>query len=256
MKNGETSRAVRALLIAGPTGSGKSALALRLAARLDGALIVNCDSMQVYDDLCVLTARPGIEELSQGDHALYGHRDGGVPYSVAQWRDEVRHLIDYNPRRPMIFVGGTGLYFQVLTKGISPVPPVDEVVRRQVRQRMDAVGSAAMHGELDEQMAAQLRPGDSQRVARALEVLISTGRSLSYWQALPPDGGLLDPAPACRVVMNPARDWLEERIAARAAMMLEPAGLDEVATLRGRGLHHEMPVMRAIGVSLLGAYLE
>lgn len=245
-----------ALFIAGPTASGKSSLALHIARLLDNPLIINCDSMQVYSDLSYVTARPSADDQQRVDHALYGHRDGAQPYSVANWRDEVRALRLANANRPLIFVGGTGLYFKVLLEGLSPVPTVDGDIRKNVRRRATLVGSAVLHGELDAAMASQLSPTDSQRVCRALEVLLSTGRSLADWQAMPPDGGLVGFDPQCAVVLDVARDWLEKRIAARAVKMMGEESLGEVARLADRQLCADLPVMRAIGVAPLMAYLN
>ena len=245
-----------AVLIAGPTASGKSQLALRLADQLANALIVNCDSMQVYADLAIVTARPTKADRERADHALYGHRDGALPYSVAEWREEVRAVLADHSGRPMIFVGGTGLYFRMLLEGLSPVPSVPDAIRDQVRERMDREGSPALHGDLDQRMANRLSPTDSQRVARALEVLDATGQSLAHWQDLPPDGGLLDAFDVQRVVMYTSRPWIEERIRRRCDQMLGETGLAEVEALRARGLSDDLPVMRAIGVSALGSYLD
>lgn len=244
------------LLIAGPTASGKSTLALQLAARLSGAVVVNCDSMQVYRDLSIVTARPDAADLGQAEHLLYGHRDGAFLYSMAQWRDEVRDVLARYCDVPKIFVGGTGLYFRMLTDGVSPIPDVPDEVRDDVRSRMAKLGALVLHGELDQHMADQLSPTDSQRVARALEVLLATGKSLAYWQALPPDGGLLSYDHARAVVLAPPRDWLELRIRARGVQMLSEEALEEVRKLIARNLSPDLPVMRAIGVSVLRAYVE
>jgi len=272
------------LLIAGPTASGKSALAMRLAERLGKALIVNTDSMQIYRDLRLVSARPSEDEEARFDHVLYGTEDGQSLFSAARWRDLVadrlqsqadgppkpadddRTKADYGRTKAdgplhktdqsLIFVGGTGLYFRALTEGMSPIPDIPDAIRRTVRDRMIEAGAPALHAELDEAMAAQLSPTDSQRVARALEVLLATGTSLAEWQALPPEGALLNLADTCHVVLAPPRDWLETRIRARAQTMLSKAALEEVQALRARGLSSELPVMRAIGVSVLGAYLD
>lgn len=244
------------LLIAGPTASGKSALALELAAQLPGAVIVNCDSMQVYRDLSILTARPDADDLCAAEHRLYGHRDGALLYSMAQWRDEVREVLARTTDVPKIFVGGTGLYFRMLTDGISPIPSVPDAVREDVRMRMEQRGAPALHDELDPVMAEQLSPTDSQRVARALEVLLATGKSLADWQSLPPDGGLLSFHPDRAIVLAPPRDWLELRIRERGAQMLGDEALEEVRLLVARNLSADLPVMRAIGVSLVGAYVQ
>lgn len=244
------------LLIAGPTASGKSALALQLAERLPGAVIINCDSMQVYRDLSVVTARPDADDMGRAEHLLYGHRDGAYLYSMAQWRDEVGEVLASTGDVAKIFVGGTGLYFRMLTDGISPIPDVPDAVREDVRTRMAQLGAPALHNELDQVMADQLSPTDSQRVARALEVLLATGKSLADWQALPPDGGLLAFEPERAVVLAPPRDWLELRIRQRGTQILSDDALEEVRALAARNLSVDLPVMRAIGVSVARAYVQ
>lgn len=244
------------MLIAGPTASGKSSLALHLASRLPKPLIINCDSMQVYADLSVVTARPSAQDLQCAHHALYGHRDGASTYSVAEWRDEVRALLARHPQCCPIFVGGTGLYFRALLEGLSPIPPVPGEVRDGVRRRLAVEGALALHGELDSRMADALSPTDGQRVARALEVLQATGKSLADWQARPAEGAVLDLARTAHAVLAPPRDWLEARIRERADAMLGEAAMEEVRALRMRTLSSELPVMRAIGVSAIGSYLD
>lgn len=255
------------LLIAGPTGSGKSALAMALADRLGGPVIVTTDSMQIYSDLSVLTARASAADEARHPHILSGTEDGAHAFSAAQWRQSVAdRLADSRDKRPdetrlvatkpLIFVGGTGLYFKALTEGLSPVPSIPDSIRREVRARLEREGAPALHRELDPAMADQLSPTDSQRVARALEVLLATGRSLADWQALPPEGALLQLEDTTPVVLDPPRDWLEARIRERARTMLEPQALEEVRALLARGLRDELPVMRAIGVSVIDAYLK
>ena len=176
----------RAVLIAGPTASGKSALALAVAGRL-GGVIVNADSMQVYRDLRIITARPGAADEALVPHRLYGHVDAAENYSVGRWCYDVRAVLDEARQagRLPILVGGTGLYFKALTEGLSAVPPTPPEIRAAVRARCDAEGAQALHAELarrDPAMAGRLKPGDRMRVARALEVLEATGRSLADWQ--------------------------------------------------------------------------
>ncbi|MEO0381962.1 MAG: tRNA (adenosine(37)-N6)-dimethylallyltransferase MiaA [Pseudomonadota bacterium] len=280
----KTGKMGRVLLIAGPTASGKSALAMRLAERLGNTVIINTDSMQIYRDLRIVTARPSAQEEARFDHVLYGTQDGANVFSLALWRDAVADRLQnqadgplkdaddkqtkadcewtdadglpQNADQSLIFVGGTGLYFRALTQGISPIPDIPEKVRRTVRDRMIDEGAPALHAELDKAMADQLSPTDSQRVARALEVLLATGKSLADWQALPPEGALLNVADTRHVVLAPPRDWLEARIRQRAETMLCDAALEEVRALRARDLSSELPVMRAIGVSLISAYLD
>lgn len=212
--------------------------------------------MQVYRDLSVVTARPDAGDLSKAEHLLYGHRDGAFLYSMTQWRDEVREVFARFSDVPKIFVGGTGLYFRMLIDGVSPIPDVRADVRDEVRARMAQLGAPALHSELDQAMADQLSPTDSQRVARALEVLLATGKSLADWQALPPDGGLLNFEPECAIVLAPPRDWLEARIRERGAQMLSEEALQEVRVLVARDLSTDLPVMRAIGVSVIRAYVQ
>lgn len=246
----------RVLLIAGPTASGKSALALKVSESLDNPLIINADSMQVYSDLRIVTARPSEADHARCDHLLYGALDGSLGYSAAKWRADVMQCLADNPHRAVIFVGGTGLYFRALVEGLSPVPDVPDETRRQVRDRMMQEGSQALHHELDPAMADQLSQTDSQRIARALEVLLATGRSLADWQTEPPEGALVDLKRTSHVVLSPPRNWLEVRIRERVGLMLQDDALEEVRRLRARNLSDERPVMRAIGVSVLCSYLD
>jgi tRNA dimethylallyltransferase len=184
------------ILIAGPTASGKSALALRIAERL-GGVIINADSMQVYRDLRIITARPTPADEARVPHRLYGHVDAAENYSVGRWCQDVREALAESERagRVPILVGGTGLYFKALTQGLSAVPPTPPEIRAAVRARCDAEGAVSLHSELsrrDPAMAAKLKPGDRMRIARALEVLEATGRSLADWHR---DGmpAILDP---------------------------------------------------------------
>ncbi len=205
------------MLIAGPTASGKSALALALAEQLGGT-IVNADSMQVYRDLRVITARPTPDEEARVPHRLYGHVDAAENYSVGRWLADVGPVIDdvRAAGRVPILVGGTGLYFKALTQGLSNVPPVPAEIRAKVRARLDAEGPAALHAELARRDPASeaLKPGDRTRIARAFEVLEATGRPLSQWhdEGLPP---LLDASRAVKVFLAPERPELRRRIDAR-----------------------------------------
>ncbi len=227
-----------------------------MAQRVANPLIINTDSMQLYRDLDVVTARPSALDVAQVPHALYGTRDGAMGCSAQEWRDLVAEVLAQNPRCTPIFVGGTGLYFRALIDGLSPMPDVDETIRRDVRDRMLQVGPVPLHAELDRVMQEQLSPTDSQRVARALEVLLSTGKSLAHWQGLPPTGGLLDGFSATTVVLDPPRDWLEARIRQRGAAMLEVTAQQEVQALLARGLSPELPVMRAIGLSVVASFVR
>ncbi|HWL31687.1 MAG TPA: tRNA (adenosine(37)-N6)-dimethylallyltransferase MiaA [Xanthobacteraceae bacterium] len=248
----------RALLIAGPTASGKSALALTLAERL-GGVIVNADSMQVYRDLRIITARPTAEDEARVPHRLYGHVDAAENYSVGRWCADVQAAlvaIEREGRLP-ILVGGTGLYFKALTQGLSVVPPTPPEVRAAVRARCDRDGIAALHAELarrDPAMAERVRPGDRMRVARALEVIEATGRSLADWHR---DGmpAILEPESAVRVFLAVDRAELHRRIDTRFDAMLAAGALEEVRALDARRLDPMLPAMKAHGVPWLRRHL-
>lgn len=245
----------RAILIAGPTASGKSALAVTLAERLGGT-VVNADSMQVYRDLAILTARPPHAEHARAPHRLYGHVDATEAYSVGRWLDDAAGVLA--ERQMPVFVGGTGLYFDALTTGIAPVPAIPAETRQRVRARA-VDGAPALHAELarrDPETAAILRPGDTQRVLRALEVLEATGRPLSSWQREPASSPLLDPGRVLRIMLTPERAWLRARIAARFEAMTAMGALDEVSALLARALDPALPVMKALGVASLAAHLR
>ena len=231
--------AKRAVLIAGPTASGKSALALAVAERIGRAAIVNADSMQVYRDLRILTARPGAEETSRARHELFGMVDGADAYSVARYADDVAGLLLRLARDGLvpIIVGGTGLYFKALLEGLSPVPAIDPEVRDQLRRQADSIGAAGMHALLaaaDPAMAARLAPTDTQRITRALEVIKSTGRSLAEWQKLP-GTPVIEPDLAASFVLSPPRDVLMGRCDTRFEAMIAAGAVDEVAALHARG---------------------
>jgi len=243
------------IYIAGPTASGKSALALALAARTP-ATIINADSMQVYRDLRVLTARPSHADEVLAPHRLYGQVDGGADWSVAQWLDAAKAEIQAAERagRLAVLVGGTGLYFKALTEGLAEVPAIPAAVREAVRA-LAGEGAQKLYQALeaeDPAMAAKLRPSDTQRLARALEVIRGTGQSLARFQAGAASHGL---APDAALVLEPPRDVRRARIAARFPEMLAQGALGEVEALLARGLDPDRPVMRAIGVGALGEYL-
>ena len=247
-----------AILIAGPTASGKSGLALRLARRL-GAVVVNADSMQVYRDLAVITARPRPAETAAVPHLLYGHVDGAINHSVGAWLGDAEKILAETAARGQltIFVGGTGLYFKAMTQGLSDIPPVPEAVRAEVRARAAGRPTADLHAELarcDPATAARLRPSDPQRVLRALEVIAATGRSLTSFQgALAPP---LLPAGSWRgFFLAPDRSALYGQIDSRFETMLSEGALAEVASLRERRLDPLLPVMRAHGVPHLMHHL-
>ena len=251
-------RGKRAVLIAGPTASGKSALAITLAERLGGT-IVNANSMQVYRDLRIITARPTPDDEARVPHRLYGHVDAAENYSVGRWCADAGAALDDIRRegRLPILVGGTGLYFKALTQGLSVVPPTPPDIRAAVRARCDAEGSTALHAELarrDPATAAKLKPGDRMRITRALEVLEATGRSLADWHR---DGmpAMLDPSEALMVFLDVDRDELRRRIDARFDTMLEHGALDEVRRLAARNLDPMLPAMKAHGVPWLRRHL-
>jgi len=243
-----------AILIAGPTASGKSGLALRLAEELGGT-IINADSMQVYRDLRIITARPTPDEEARVPHRLYGHVDAAENYSVGRWcRDVGETLQDIAAQgRVSILVGGTGLYFKALTAGLAAVPPIPADIRERVRGRLQSEGVAPLYAELlerDNLTALRLMPNDRSRISRALEVILATGRSLSDWhrEGLPP---LIDPAHAVKVFLTCERKELVARIAQRFAHMLSAGALEEVRALSQRNLDPTLPAMKAHGVPWL-----
>lgn len=234
-------------LIAGPTASGKSALALRLAD-LTGGEIVNADASQVYRDLRVLSARPSPEEEARAPHHLFGHVDGADAMSAARWAAEAKAAIAaiHARGRLPVLVGGTGLYIRTLLDGIAPVPEIAQEVRAAVRALPVSEAHAALTRE-DPAAAARLASADTTRVARALEVVRSTGRPLADWQAAR-SGGIGDAVSVRGLVLLPDRAVLNARIEARAAAMLDGGAVEEVAALLTRPLPADAPVRRAIGV--------
>lgn len=248
-----------AVLIAGPTASGKSALALEVARR-HGGVIVNADSMQVYDALAVLTARPGREEMAGTEHLLYGHVPAATAYSVAGWlKDAASALAGIRASgRVAIFVGGTGLYLKALEEGLSPIPDPDPAIRAAWRS-VSLSDPGRLHGELmarDSAAAAMLEPGDTQRLVRALEVHDSTGRSILEWQREGRGDALLRGLRVDKWLIEPERGELHRRIDERFDRMLAAGALDEVRALLSHGLATSLPVMRAIGVPQLGGHLR
>lgn len=248
-----------AILIAGPTASGKSALALLLAETLGGT-IVNANSMQVYRDLHIITARPSPEDEARAPHRLYGHVDAGENYSVGRWcRDVTVALAETAAQgRVPILVGGTGLYFKALTSGLAAVPPIPADIRTHVRGRLQSEGVAPLFAELiklDPVIARRLMPNDRSRISRALEVVLATGRSLTDWhrEGLP---ALVDPARAVKVFLTCERKQLVARIETRFAVMLEAGALEEVRVLAARRLNSLLPAMKAHGVPWLIRHLN
>ena len=247
-----------AILIAGPTASGKSAVALELAEKLDG-VIINADSMQVYSDLRIITARPKPEEEARVPHRLYGHVDAAENYSVGRWLIDAQAGLAEAERTGLlpIVVGGTGLYFKALTQGLTAIPSIPSDVRAAIRARLAALGPHALHAELSQRdpgSARRIRPADGVRVVRALEVIAATGRSLSDWHR---DG--MQPlvhAGTTKIFLNVAREELYRRIDRRFDAMLAAGALEEVRALDARGLEPLLPAMKAHGVPWLRRHLE
>jgi tRNA dimethylallyltransferase len=252
-------KAGQAVLIAGPTASGKSALALALA-EATGGVVINTDSMQVYRDLRIITARPTPAEEARAPHRLYGHVDAAINFSAGSWVGDATVVLAEAraQNRLPIFTGGSGLYFKALTRGLSAVPPIPAEIRDGVRARLERNGSEALHAELarrDPVSAERLKPRDRTRIARALEVVEATGRSLTDWHrdGLPP---LLPPGSFSALFLAPDRDALYARIDARFEAMLAAGALEEVAGLGRRQLDPLLPAMKAHGVPALLAHLR
>jgi tRNA dimethylallyltransferase len=239
------------LIVAGPTASGKSALTLAVAEAFNG-VVINADSMQVYTELRILTARPDPKDEARVPHRLYGVLPVTEVCSAARWREMAiaeildAHRAGYLP----IVCGGTGLYLRVLMQGLSPIPDVPEDIRRDVRTRQERDGPTAQYdrlAECDPVTATRLAPGDRQRVARALEVFAATGRPLSEWLALPPQG----PPPGMRfqiLLLKPPRETLYAACDARLLAMVRAGALEEVEALRQEGVDPLLPAMRALGM--------
>jgi tRNA dimethylallyltransferase len=248
------------ILIAGPTASGKSKHALAVAeAPGTRAIIINADSMQVYGDLRIITARPTVEEEARVPHRLYGHVNAAENYSVGRWLVDVRAALDEAKAldRTPIIVGGTGLYFKALTQGLAAVPPIPADIRHAMRERLARDGAAVLHAELarrDPASGARLKPGDRSRIVRALEVIEATGRSLVDWHrdGMPP---ILDATDAVKIFLAPDRDELKRRIGARFDAMLAAGALDEARALDARKLDPLLPAMKAHGVPWLRRHL-
>jgi tRNA dimethylallyltransferase len=242
-------------LIAGPTASGKSALALDLAECANGVTI-NADSAQIYRDLPILSAAPPEADQVRAEHRLYGIRDGSLPCSAAEWAALAKAEIGaaHERRKLPILVGGTGLYLRTLLDGIAPVPPIDPDTRKLVRSRNAEENRAALH-TVDPEAAQRLNPNDATRIARALEVVQSTGRTLQDWQS-DREGGIADEVDIRPLLLLPPRDWLYERCDRRFAAMVELGAIAEVDRLLERNLDPALPVMRAIGVPEIAALLR
>ncbi|MFL5025937.1 MAG: tRNA (adenosine(37)-N6)-dimethylallyltransferase MiaA [Microvirga sp.] len=249
---------IGAVLIAGPTASGKSALGIKLAQGLDG-VVINADSMQVYRDLRVITARPAPAEEAEAPHRLYGHVDAAVNFSVGRYMaDATQVLQEIKGRKLPIFVGGTGLYFKALAEGLSDMPPVPEEIREQVRRDSEGLETPELHrllSERDPETARTLRPSDRLRVQRALEIFAATGQPLvSFHGARQP--GPFAAIPVIKLFLAPDRNELRRRIDARFLAMMDQGALDEVRALGERNLDPMLPAMRAHGVPGLLAHLR
>jgi tRNA dimethylallyltransferase len=251
---------IEAVLLAGPTASGKSALAIRLAEAFGGA-VVNADSMQVYRDLSILTARPGPADLARVPHHLFGHVDGSINHSVGLWLTDADTTLARLRSEAVlpIVTGGTGLYFRALERGLAQMPRVPDEVRARIRSEAEGQPTAALHARLaacDALTAAGLRASDRQRILRALEVVAATGVPLAEWQRAEASAPLLRPERCLRLFLAPERGDLYRRIDERFEAMLEAGALDEVAALAQRRLDPALPVMRAHGVPGLIRALE
>lgn len=242
-------------LIAGPTASGKSALALALAEGA-GGVVINADSAQVYRDLNILSARPSAADEARSPHLLYGYRDGATACSAADWATDARSAISlaHAVGQLPILVGGTGLYLRTLLEGIAPVPEIDPAIRAEVRALATAEAYRLL-GREDPEAAARLHLSDTTRIARALEVVRSTGRPLAAWQA-ERVGGIGEQISLRPLILLPPRDWLYARCDQRFEAMLNDAGIAEVEALVARSLDPALPVMRAIGVREVAAMLD
>jgi tRNA dimethylallyltransferase len=242
-------------LIAGPTASGKSALALEYAQQI-GGVIVNADSAQIYDGIPVLSAAPSAEELGRVENRLYGVLVGGVPCSAADWAEMAkREIADVHASgRTPILVGGTGLYLRTLLDGIAPVPQIDPEVRRRVRKTTREENREKLEA-LDPEAAARLKAGDTARISRALEVILATGRTLAEWQKQRA-GGIADEIELHPLILLPPRDWLYGRCDERFARMFDEGAVEEVELLLAGNLNPNLPILRAIGVPAIAAYLR
>lgn len=248
-----------AILIAGPTASGKSMLAMRLA-REHGGVIVNADSMQVYEPLSILTARPSPQDMQEIEHRLYGHVGGETSYSTGAWyRDAEAALAEIRSSgRIPVIVGGTGLYFRALTGGLAEIPAVPQEIRAHWRGRLAELGPEHLHAELDAvdpETARQLETRDGQRIVRALEVFHATGRSIRSLQVRP-GVPLVRAELAEKILLWPERSLLRARIGERAGIMMRSGAIEEVRALLERRLDAALPVMKAIGVREIGALLD
>jgi tRNA dimethylallyltransferase len=249
----------QAVLIAGPTASGKSARAIHLARESNG-VVINADSMQGYQDLPILSARPTPEETNKTPHLLFGHIGAERNYSVGQWIEDAKGALEQAQKqaRLPIFVGGTGMYFKALLQGLSVIPTVPEEVRARIRAEYASVAPEILHtklGEIDPQTAARLRPSDPQRILRALEIFAATGAPLAAFQGAR-EKPLLDAKNCQCLFIAPDREQLNPRIDARFDAMMAAGALAEVRRLMARQLDPALPAMRAVGVPGLIACLR
>ncbi len=240
-------------LIAGPTASGKSALALSLAER-SGGVIVNADSAQVYRELPILSAAPSAEERARAEHRLYGVRDGAQPCSAAEWAEMAKAEIAdiHGSGRIPVLVGGTGLYLRTLLEGIAPVPPIERNLRERVRAQTVEQNRTELE-RLDPEAAARLNPADRTRTSRALEVVLSTGRTLAEWQERR-EGGIGKQVTLKPLILLPPREWLYARCDTRFDRMIAAGAVEEAKALLARKLDASLPLMRAIGVQEIAAF--
>ncbi|HIF10271.1 MAG TPA: tRNA (adenosine(37)-N6)-dimethylallyltransferase MiaA [Sneathiellales bacterium] len=248
-----------AILLAGPTGSGKSALALEMAEACDGE-IINADSMQVYSDLRVLTARPELQDEARAPHHLYGVLDCDQRCSVGRWIDLAADALDQvrAAGKLPIFVGGTGLYLRALTDGLAPVPEIPPEVKEASDTLAERLTSDEFHRQLaarDPEMAARLAPSDQQRIKRAWQVIEATGMSLAVWQAKDPSAPLIPETDTLRLVIDLPRQILHDRCNVRFDKMIKEGALEEVRALMARSLDPALPAMKALGVPELASYL-
>jgi tRNA dimethylallyltransferase len=239
------------LILAGPTASGKSALALEFARRLGGT-IINADAMQCYRELRIVTARPTPEDEALAPHRMYGVRAAAEPANAAWWRAAA--LAEIAQCEAPILCGGTGMYFSALINGIAEIPDPGLAARAEARRLVEELGAPEVHQRLDGETAARLKPNDSQRVARAYEVLLGTGKGLAFWQSQPVEK--LSGWRTRMVLLDPPREALRDAIATRFSAMLAAGALEEVRALLALGLDPDLPLLRAHGVPELGAMLR
>jgi tRNA dimethylallyltransferase len=242
------------IVIAGPTASGKSALALALAQQIRG-VIVNADSAQIYADLKIVSAGPSAEDMQIAEHRLYGARDGALPCSAADWAQMAASEIAdiHSSGRTPILVGGTGLYLRTLLEGIAPIPPIDPLIRARVRESPLEANRAQLE-MLDPGAFSRFKPSDSSRITRALEVILSTGRTLRQWQEQR-EGGIETNVELRPLLLLPPRKWLYTRCDERFTRMIGAGAVSEIEALLARGLDRALPVMRAIGVTELADFI-